>query len=188
MLDNVEATTDVAFPWFRLDISRLPHYTSGSANVDILRQALPQEATMATPRPVRDTERKLRSFAALQPGWHYGEGGPIEGEILDDAIALNRYALHLGFARTNAFPGLNGEARVTIYDGEHYLEFTVEPDRAIDYYHELDGQRVSRELGLSVQSAKDRIWGFWATTRWRTTSGSSITTDSTIRTGDSSRA
>ena len=72
------------------------------------------------------TEKKIQSFKELESGWHYGEGVSIKQSVLDNAILLNQEAINQAFYETDAFPGLNGEVMVTIYSGEHYLEFTLE--------------------------------------------------------------
>ncbi len=72
------------------------------------------------------TDRKLRAFADLPNGWYYGEGVPFGGAVLNMARTLS-----LGLAETDAFPGLNGEVVVSVYFGEHYLEFTIDPDESI---------------------------------------------------------
>jgi len=108
------------------------------------------------------TESKIRGFAELTHGWHYGEGVAFDDSILADAISLSREATRLAFFETDAFPGLSGEARFTIYLDDDYLEFTVEPDRSVTFCHETGGEQVCYQEGLSLQSAKATMREFGA--------------------------
>ncbi|MBM3301840.1 MAG: hypothetical protein FJY85_18050 [Deltaproteobacteria bacterium] len=126
------------------------------------------------------TERKIKSFRGLKHGWHYGEGEPIEEEILGDAISLFREATRLAFFETDAFPGLNGEIRVTIYLHDHYLEFTVEPDRSVTFHREMAHQEVCHEEHLSLNAAKARIADFRADRAWNTSDSSTSDIMTTI--------
>lgn len=78
---------------------------------------------METEKPVsqtaENTRSKIRNFAKLPIGWHYGEGGPIHGSVLDLGLAVEAL-LHLhGYPKTGAFPGIDGEIQVTGYrDGK----------------------------------------------------------------------
>jgi hypothetical protein len=103
------------------------------------------------------THKKILSFRALKKGWHFGEGVPLDELKLTQAIELNREAVQLGFLRTNAFPGVDGEIRVTVYHQEHYLEFTIETDDTITYIHEIDNREIENREGLSLEEAKGEI-------------------------------
>jgi hypothetical protein len=90
---------------------------------------------------------------------------PPTDDVLETAMLLNCEAGIRGFTKTNAFPGISGEVQVTIYHGEHYLEFTIEPNGSITFvYEENDEEKVYEEdLSFSeaikrVDSFKERIW------------------------------
>ena len=102
------------------------------------------------PKPPR-TERKIEGFQTKQYGWHYGEGVAFERATLDRAISLHREVLRQDSFRTNAFPGLRGQVLVTIYRGNHYLEFSVEPDGAVAFLHEVDDQEIDYREQLAPE-------------------------------------
>lgn len=106
---------------------------------------------------IRRTAEKISGFKHLQYGWHYGEGAPPSEETINSALALNQEAAAVGFTRTNAFPGIEGEIQVTIYHGPAYLEFTIEPDGRIALVREHDQQEVESEENLSLSGALARI-------------------------------
>ncbi len=106
------------------------------------------------------THKKILGFKSLKKGWHFGEGIPPEESRLTQSIELNREAVNLGFLRTNAFPGVDGEIRVTVYHQKHYLEFTIETDDTVTYIHEVDNQEIEYETGLSFEEAKGKIKAF----------------------------
>jgi len=112
------------------------------------------------------TEEKIRGFKELQDGWHYGEGVSFDDTILDDAISLNQEAINLAFFDTDAFPGLDGEIMLTIYWGEHYLEFTLEPNGCATFYREESDEEIYYQEGLPFREIKAKIGEFRKET-WR---------------------
>lgn len=124
-----------------------------------------------------ETERKIQSFKLLQKGWSYHEGMEFQEQIISIAIDLNRTALNLGLSKTDAFPGLAGEVRVTIYEGKHDLEFTVEPDNSITFLYEVDNVEKDYQESLDLHEAKARISKF-SQTRWSILSSSAYSTQS----------
>lgn len=111
---------------------------------------------------LQTTVRKIRGFAQLKTGWHYGEGIPFEQSILNNAIALNREAIRSGFLETDTFPGLNGEVVLAIYFADHYLEFIIEPNGSITFYYEKGDEEIAYQEGLPLQDAKEKIRQFRA--------------------------
>jgi len=108
-----------------------------------------------------DTRRKLASFRELKQGWHYGEGVPFSQCVIKSATTINQEALQLGFTETDAFPGIGGEIRVTVYHNIHYLEFTVETDGQITFVYEKDQEEIYYEEKLSLQESKRRLKEFY---------------------------
>ena len=106
---------------------------------------------------IRQTAEKISGFKQLQNGWHYGEGAPPTDETVNVALALNQEAAAVGFTKTNAFPGIEGEIQVTIYHGPAYLEFTIEPNGRIALVREHDQQEIESEENLSLSSALAKI-------------------------------
>jgi hypothetical protein len=88
------------------------------------------------------TIEKIQSFGDFNQGWSFGEGGPFAPSILLKAMQLIKTAHALGFAETDAFPGLNGEVMVTIYLGADYWEFTIEPDETITFAFEKNDEPI----------------------------------------------
>ncbi|MBA7696828.1 hypothetical protein ES703_105480 [subsurface metagenome] len=87
--------------------------------------------------------------------------------------------------RTNAFPGLRGQVLVTVYRGNQYLEFSVEPDGTVAFLHEVDDREIDyreklapEEVGVIIAQFGEEIW---------TQSGSSAQS-SMIENGAGSRA
>lgn len=66
---------------------------------------------------------KVRTFSELKKGWHFGhEGQPFLCETIFEAAKFAEAMERQGFS-TDAFPGLNGEIRVTIYDPYYEFDF-----------------------------------------------------------------
>ncbi len=106
---------------------------------------------------INATEKKINSFKALPIGWHYGSGIPPLAKVLDQANRLNQYAGLMGFEATDAFPGIDGEVMLTVYDGDIYLEFSIEVDSSIDYIHEHGGKEVDSKEKISLHQAINYI-------------------------------
>jgi hypothetical protein len=87
---------------------------------------------------VSGTLAKLERFRALKPGWHYGRGGPISDSVLERATDLFYFLIMIGFTRTDAFAGPEGEALITAYYGHHYISITIEPTLRMSLAHELN--------------------------------------------------
>ena len=123
---------------------------------------IPNRVNYYIPPNIQDysTEKKIRDFKKLEKGWNYGEGEPFNVSILDNAISLIHEAFNLAFYTTDAFPGLNGEVMCTIYHGEHYLEFILEPDGSVTFSHEKGEEEICYQEGLSLQDAKEKIEEF----------------------------
>lgn len=131
------------------------------------------------------SERKLDRFGELEPGWDHGEGMVFTGSVLRDARSLIQEATQWAFFDTDAFPGPNGEVMVTVYSGEDYLEFILEPDGSVTVCREKGDKQVHYQEGLSLHDAKSEIRRLRkATTVWNT-SESSTGCVMTIGSGDS---
>lgn len=109
---------------------------------------------------VHPTTRKIQEFGERKKGWRWGEGVAFEQSILGSAIALNLEAIRFGFFTTDAFPGTDGSIMVTIYHRDQYLEFTIEPNGQVTFYHEQANEEVSYTEGLSLEEARTKIGEF----------------------------
>jgi hypothetical protein len=108
------------------------------------------------------TAEKIKSFANLPVGWHYGRGTPASKEMV--RVALQRYwnLQMLGYVETDAFPGVDGEVMVTCYRGRHCLEITAEVDGTFAVAHQCGGKEDFYENGLSVEDANFAVWSLTA--------------------------
>src|SRR5712692_6131611 len=91
---------------------------------------------------IRQMDKKIINFQTLKAGWHFGEGIPPGSDAIHKALKLNSSLSAVGFKKTNAFPGVNGEIQVTAYHQSIYLEMTIEPDGLITFVYEDGDQEV----------------------------------------------
>jgi len=103
---------------------------------------------------ISQTAKKIEDFALVQTGWHYGEGKTPKPEIITIALNLNDEFSKAGFARTNAFLGLDGEIRVTAYHDAIYFELTIEPNQQITFLLEKNDKEMSYEENISLQHCR----------------------------------
>lgn len=90
------------------------------------------------------TESKIRSFAKLKSGWHYGEGKPPSSAAVEDAVELLRLVTEINPSlATDAFPGIDGEIQLTVYCGIHCLEFTRECSGAWTFFRHLISTKLN---------------------------------------------
>jgi hypothetical protein len=100
------------------------------------------------------TLTKLEGFANLQPGWHYGSGGPIPDAVIGAAKVLYRSMILQGLTRNNVSPGADGEVLLTAYHQEFYVSFMIEPNLAITATLEEGDEEISSVEGLDLVGAK----------------------------------
>ena len=104
------------------------------------------------------TNDKLESFAELPLGWHYGEGIPPGDALISCVTEINNQVYRLGFSRTDAFPGISGNIMLTIYQGKHMIDLTVEPDcKTATYLYENDGEEIAYHEGIELSIAMKMI-------------------------------
>lgn len=95
------------------------------------------------------TESKIWSFRRLRNGWHCGEGSEFSERELLEAIKLHSEIVGVGILKTNAFPGLSGEVRVTAYQEDSYAEFTLEKNGLWTFSLEKGEEEKDRKEFLS---------------------------------------
>jgi hypothetical protein len=127
-------------------------------------------------------EKKVLSFLKLAPGWHFGEGVPPSRERVNKALSLVQHADWWGL-ETDAFPGIDGEVRVTIYCEEDYLEFTIEKDESIIFYQESGSTVLTPDETVTFEDALKKI-RLLGSEIWRNTSESSTQSTSTSKKSD----
>ncbi len=96
-----------------------------------------------------ETERKIRDFANLPNGWHYGSGKSPSAENIERGVFYSHLFNLYGFSRTNAFPGIDGEVMVTAYADDLYLEILIETDGKLRFVHEKGDETILYKEGLS---------------------------------------
>lgn len=99
---------------------------------------------------INETLLKIAEFPELPEGWHFGEGKKISKDNTSIAERIFYTIFSQGIVTTDAFPGIDGEIRVTGYFDEHYLEFTLEADKTITYLYEVDDMEVEYKESLSI--------------------------------------
>jgi len=99
---------------------------------------------------IQKTRAKVRGFAQLPEGWHFGKGIAPSPEARSAAQSLLGKAEQLDFQDVDAFPGVDGEIQVAIYRGEDDYEFTIEANGTITFAHDLNGRERSYQTGLSL--------------------------------------
>jgi hypothetical protein len=134
---------------------------------------------------ISQTAKKIEDFSLVQSGWHYGEGKTPKPEIITMALTLNDELSKAGFARTNAFLGLDGEIRVTAYDDAIYFELTIEPNEQITFLLEKNDKEMRYDENLSLNKALQYI-NEWREIAWSSSALSTSTT--TIPTKNASPA
>lgn len=102
------------------------------------------------------TIEKILSFKKLEKGWHYGEGVPAQLNAIDGALHLYSCAYKLGL-ETDAFPCLDGEIMLCVYDGPHTFEFIVDDSGNIEFIHEIGDSEAARSNDMCLQDAVDVI-------------------------------
>jgi len=125
----------------------------------------------ASPRLTKTrASQKLETFSTLPPGWHYGRGGPIAEAVIAQAERVARQLVMGGISRTDAFPGVDGDVRVTGYLGDHFIAVDVSAaaDR-FDVTHEINGAECCSAPGVDWATAREaikrvaeEIWGISA--------------------------
>jgi hypothetical protein len=96
------------------------------------------------------TEEKIFDFSTLEKGWNYGEGEEFSIEAIKSALDLHREIIFRGYSRTDAFPGLDGEIQITIYEDDHYFAFEREASGEWSVMHETNGE-VNTVSGLNFE-------------------------------------
>jgi len=85
------------------------------------------ETATEIPASCEGTARKIRGFARLPLGWHYGTGVPATGQAVRKALE----ALGMGAVLvldSDAFPGEDGGIAVAFYHGDRSVEVVIDPD------------------------------------------------------------
>lgn len=130
---------------------------------------------IATTRiPGLETANKIIRFLTFPAGWKYGAGEAPSPLIVKMALSVNRTASMAGL-ETDAFLGVDGEVRVTVYHRLTYLQFTIEEDGLIEYVREDGNEEVERIPKLSLERALS-ILGNFELELWHSSVSSTVRT------------
>lgn len=100
---------------------------------------------------------KLRSYADLPNGWHYGRGGPIAAHVIQLAIEAEKILRASGYPVTGCFPGVDGEIQVCGYLNDRCLTMEVREETALTTNTDHRGRRVfdAKEIGFTLNVPVD---------------------------------
>lgn len=118
-----------------------------------------------TPKP-SPTATKISGFTSLPDGWHFGAGKAPSDDTVDRARSVLTVLTGLGFASTDAFPGVDGEVQLSAYWRGVVLEIIVENrPHSYSFSYEKDGVELDRQddiaeadLAKYILSASRDIW------------------------------
>jgi hypothetical protein len=128
------------------------------------------QATVVAPF-IDGTANKIRSFANLAKGWHFGVGRAPASSTIASALAWHAQLVRLGFTTTDAFAGAEGEVMITAYEGVHYVELLIESLKVSLIYERSGIEKRHLEHANTEQASKalDAIAGeIWNTSAYYT--------------------
>lgn len=102
-------------------------------------------------------DSKIRSFAYLQKGWHYGDGCPSSPGIVSASLRVLACLRRVGLNDVDAFAGDSGEISLSAIWGEHVVDAIVEIDGSISVVYEKNGVQQSNDAHLPETKAYTRI-------------------------------
>ncbi len=127
---------------------------------------------------------KIRSFAQLPDGWHYGEGCAATEQAVTAALDVNaQFLMHIPDA-VEVFPAVDGGVMVCGYWRDHMLEIICGPSGRLDMVHELDDEVTDERGDVSL----DEVTAYMGEMGWKpqkNLSGCSIPGTSVSTEGDS---
>jgi hypothetical protein len=100
---------------------------------------------------------KIKSFHSLSEGWHYGVGGPIESDIIDQAHKWVEILFICGFTDLNAFPGFDKEILLSADYNDFYIELIIENDKSFSIVVEKDDEPYLYKSRISANEAQEVI-------------------------------
>ena len=100
------------------------------------------------------TEDKIKGFKNLEKGWHYGRGIKFSDKVINQSLELLEAINLAGYSRTDAFPGLDGEIELAIYNNDVYCVITLESDEnwKFNIIFENDDEELFEASIISVDS------------------------------------
>jgi len=107
---------------------------------------------------IEQTIQKVRNFAKLPVGWHYGEGGPINTSFIERMEKFLSIASGWGIEEANAFPGVDGQIELTFYLGNKTFAFMFETDNSVSITEEIKGNIISDVYEQPYGVAEEKLW------------------------------
>ncbi|MER8938743.1 hypothetical protein NKH82_04450 [Mesorhizobium sp. M0915] len=126
------------------------------------------------------TADKIKSFENLVVGWNFGEGVPVLGREVTRALSALDLMRQFGLSITDAFPGLDGEVKVTSYKDDYYVQYIVSPNTLATVIAYKGDTLLHRYRDISDQEARKRL-GAVAGEIWHTSG--SLTSRNTMTFG-----
>lgn len=107
----------------------------------------------------------ILSFARLPFGWHFGKGGPINSQVVVDALSVRTLLLDLGATTIEAFPTEGGAIVVSGLNGDDTVDVTVKKGRRYDLFIEQSDKDIAdlENVSPSVLEKWVRYLGWRAT-------------------------
>lgn len=106
---------------------------------------------------------KLNQFKDLEYGWSYGEGNPINGNVIEKAKTLVKVG-NFFISDVDAFAGTNGQVLIVFYDNDRCIEFTINEDLRIDAAIEngigYDFEVIDEKYNITLKEAEHIIKKF----------------------------
>ena len=118
--------------------------------------------------------QKIRSFAELPEGWHFGEGVGATEAAVGSALAINTLLADYRARNIEAFPCVDGGVLVHGYQGTDILEIQCDPDNKVHLVHERKGDLVREQ----ESSSTDDIECYLGELAWMPISSSVFSTQS----------
>ena len=103
------------------------------------------------------TREKVRGFLTLEEGWNYGEGIPVKETAVARAERLLDIGSDMGFTRSDAVPGLDGEVQVVFYQKAHRVEVTFDSEQRIELVYEAPNREETEMTCSSVAELHEKI-------------------------------
>ncbi|WP_372906741.1 hypothetical protein [Rhodohalobacter sp.] len=116
-----------------------------------------------------DVLAKLNEFADLEDGWSYGEGKPIDADVIEKAKTLFKIGNYF-LSDADVFPGTNGQILLVFYVDERCIEFTINEDLSVDVAVEhgigYDFEVTYEKRNISLREA-ERVINKFNMTEWK---------------------
>ena len=105
---------------------------------------------MVDQRMEQAVEKRIKEFANLPNGWHFGEGVCATKTAVQQALDVNALFEDYGARVTEAFPCVDGGVLVCGYQGTDVLEVQCDPNSDLHLDHERNGVHVDEQEAISI--------------------------------------